>query len=71
MKKVTAMVVLMLTPISCAASRSWAVERIARPIRVRLTNKLQGDQQDGGHHDDEHADPADRGAEEREAAPAG
>ena len=38
MKKVRAIVRLMSTPISWAASRSWAVERIARPSRVRLTN---------------------------------
>ena len=31
--------VLMFTPISCAASRSWAVARIARPSRERLTNR--------------------------------
>ena len=37
MKKVRAMVVLMFTPISCAASRSCAVERMARPSRVRAT----------------------------------
>ena len=38
MKKVIAIVWLMSTPISSAASRSWAVERIARPSRVRPTN---------------------------------
>ena len=38
MKNVIAIVWLMSTPISSAASRSWAVERIARPSRVRLTN---------------------------------
>jgi hypothetical protein len=34
MKKVRAIVVLMSTPMSWAASRSSAVERMARPIRV-------------------------------------
>ena len=38
MKNVRAIVRLMSTPISCAASRSCAVDRIARPRRVRLTN---------------------------------
>ena len=38
MKNVIAIVWLMSTPMSSAASRSWAVERIARPSRVRLTN---------------------------------
>ena len=38
MKNVIAIVRLMLTPISAAASRSAAVERIARPVRVRDTN---------------------------------
>jgi hypothetical protein len=37
-RKVIAMVRLMLTPISAAASRSAAVERIARPSRVRPMN---------------------------------
>ncbi len=38
MKNVIAIVWLMSTPMSSAASRSWAVERIARPSRVRPTN---------------------------------
>ena len=38
MKNVIAIVRLMSTPISCAASRSWAVDRIACPSRVRQTN---------------------------------
>ena len=38
MKNVIAIVRLMSTPMSWAASRSIAVERIARPMRVRLTN---------------------------------
>ena len=38
MRKVRAIVRLMSTPMSAAASRSCAVERIARPSRVRLTN---------------------------------
>ncbi len=37
MKKVRAIVVLMSTPISCAASRSCEVDRIARPRFVRVT----------------------------------
>ncbi len=36
MKKVAAIVRLMSMPISCAASRSWAVARIALPSFVRL-----------------------------------
>ena len=36
MKNVAAMVRLMSMPISCAASRSWAVARIALPSFVRL-----------------------------------
>ena len=38
MKNVIAIVRLMSTPMSWAAWRSCAVERIARPILVRLTN---------------------------------
>src|SRR2546423_696717 len=40
MKKVMPMVRLMLIPIRRAASRSWAVARIARPTRVRWMNWL-------------------------------
>ena len=38
MKNVSAIVLLMFTPMSWAASRSMAVERIARPRVVRATN---------------------------------
>lgn len=40
MKNVAAIVRLMSIPISCAASRSCAVARIAFPSFVRSTNKL-------------------------------
>ena len=46
MKKVIAIVRLMSTPISWAASRSIAVERIARPIRVRLTKSWRATMSD-------------------------
>ena len=61
-----AIVWLMSTPISSAASRSWAVERIARPSRVRLDEQLERDHQANRDDDHEDAQEADLAAEEVE-----
>ena len=62
MKNVIAIVRLMFTPMSAAASRSAAVERIARPIRVRPMNSWSAIMSADRDEDDEQAQHRDVGA---------
>ena len=54
MRKVSAMTLFTLTPMSAEVLLSWAEARMARPMRVRSHVEVQ--QQHGHDRDDDHED---------------